>query len=92
MSPADLRLELVRESQELATWEFSLADAKRCLIRPFAEHYDETGGRSVAERVKYAEGMTIIERERITEAEGHVNYHRALCACLFELLRTPMET
>lgn len=89
MSREELRVHLDRVSRETSSWIYALANAKKELNRNFNEAYNESRGKSVAERRMDAELLTTQDKNDVFEYEGMVAYCTAIRDLLVTLLQTP---
>lgn len=78
MSLAELRESLQSTSQQLATWHYALASAKKDHARSFIEGYSLARGKSVAERVKEAEMASVADLGVCEEYQGNVDFYTTI--------------
>jgi hypothetical protein len=88
MGRQDLRQALTKTTSQLATWSFALASAKKVYNRSFLEAYAESRARSVSERRMEAEMATAADKGEVIDAEGMVEFHRAIRDEIVTLLAT----
>jgi hypothetical protein len=86
MGVAELRQNLERTVKELSTWTMALASIKKERHVAFLESYNESQGKSVAERRMEAEMATARDQAEIIEYEGFIAFHTAIRDLIKSLL------
>jgi hypothetical protein len=86
MGPQELRENLVRVTEQLAAWSYSLARQRAEYHVHFLEAFESSSAKSVAERVKDAEMAWCRDRSQIMDAEGQVAFHEAIRSTLLALI------